>query len=235
MYVEDVFISLDLQMRFGRWKGLNAWQRNFVISVGEQLRGGAALSINQNRIVMAILMQLHDEIVDLGLCDLRTLDGLLSDPVYRKPVYESAQVPREARHLGDNLLGLRCKTYAALATRIKRLSQPATDKLGNRIINVDFGDNKRFMRSPVRFDWPHKMWIVPVSRMNYREIMALLNEERFHVDAATSAYLDGCARQMDQPSVVRFADKSKDTLIVKVADDDIFASWIVDVAQGIVL
>jgi hypothetical protein len=150
------------------------------------------------------------------------LDQMLCQPQYRRALYESRHLPREARHLGDNLLGLRFKPHEAIIERIKALGKPE---------ETGWTRSREIAPKP-QFDWDHRLWIVPVMHYNVLDIFALLNEFRFDLDPATIDYLRLARQSRDRPSAVGCM---QDTLVVRVCDHPILAGWITEVADGLVL
>ena len=229
MFVEDVLIAISNKLALSghrQFGGLfnDQWYRNFISSVTQQVLDGRALSVNQNRVVLKLIRKASPYIFEYGIASADDLQRLLDYPQYRKPLYESAKVPREARYLGDNLIGLRCKYDSAITDQIKTL---AYNKLTDETSLTP-------PCSRARFDWSYKIWIVPVYHYNLSRFMSILRENRFHLDHITSDYLRLCRESVGQSSVVEFIDNAS-TLRIQVRDQDIFADWITEIAGGITL
>jgi hypothetical protein len=225
MFVEDILVAISNKLALGpshgQFGGLldGDWYRSFISSVTTYVQGDRPLSTNQSRMILKLVAKVKPHIVNDGLCSAYEIGQLLTYPQHRQPPYESSQIPREARYLGDNLLGLRCKADGILAVRIKNLAVRKINPTG----------------SIPRFDWPHKIWIVPVHRYNLCEVQMLLREHRFHLDNATTIYLDRCHRSANSVSTFMLADHEPGTLIASIHDNDILAGWVTEVASGITL
>lgn len=229
MFVEDVLIAISNKIAlsgYQQFAGLfnDEWHRSFIFSVARQVTDGRALSVNQTRVALKLIQKAMPYIFKCGIASADDIRDLLTYPRYRKPPYESTKIPREARYLGDNLLGLRCKYDTAITAQIKNLAYTkVTDEL-----------SLTPPCSRARFDWAYKIWIVPVHHYNLSKIMVLLREHRFHLDQMTTDYLKQCKESIGQPSVVAFIDEGS-ALRAHVRDQDIFADWITEIAGGIVL
>lgn len=226
MYVEDILLAIfnktsTVHRPFG---GLfdGQWHRSFISSVAEHIRAERALSSNQSRMILKMIEKSRAYIASYNIASAAEIDHLLAVPEHRRTPYVSAQVPREARYIGDNLLALRCKADGLLTTQIKALGNPPVT-------------SETLMRARPRFDWTHRIWIIPVHHFNLTAIRALLHEHRFRTNQLTADYLDKCAVSVNQPSTFAFADADRTMMIVNVCDDYILAGWITDVAGGIVL
>lgn len=219
MFVEDILIAVNnkrllakpAQPAFG---GLfdDDWHRNFIASVAAHAQAGRALSSKQSQAVLKFISNVRQHIIDGGLASADEIKCLLTFPEHRRPPYDSWRVRREARYLGDNLLGLRCNMDSALNARIKTLA-------GQK----------------ARFDWTHKIWIIPVQQCNLLDVQAMLHEYRFALDQRAAEYLNLCQASAGQATTVAFVEHDRSVLLVTVRDQDILAGWITEIAEGITL
>lgn len=227
MYVEDIllFIHHNLISRYGSqsFDGLlhGAWYQNFIASVAQHICNDRALSSNQSHTILKLVRRVRSQLIKLGT-DAAELDRLLAKPEHRQPPYESSRRPREARYLGNNMVALRCKVDGLLIAHIKALGMDEGLTHCNGIL-----------RSRPRFEWTQKLWIVSVHRYNLQSLRTLLQEHRFHLDQILIDYLALCQASVDQSSTITRMDD--DVLIANVCDDDILASWMTTIANGIIL
>jgi hypothetical protein len=160
----------------------------------------------------------------LGWITKRELDSLIAEPIYRLPLYESTNVPREVRYLGDNLLAFRCKVNPVLSERIKGLGDAAkTTWVAGTFDNFGRNHGPSVALKP-RFDWLHKVWIVPVYRFNLNAIVELIADQRFGMDQAASDYLKLARRSHNQPSIFAI-DTENQIILANICDDPILAGW----------
>jgi hypothetical protein len=226
MYVEDILIAISnkvatVRRPFGSLFD-GQWYRSFISSVAQHIQAERALSSNQSRTILKMIDKARAYIVTYGIASAVEIEHLLAAPRHRRTPYVSAQVPREVRYIGDNLLALRCKADGLLTAHIKALGNPPIT-------------SETLMPTRPRFDWTHRIWIVPVHHFNLPAIRDLLHEHRFHTNRATADYLDLCAASINQPSICTFTDTTRSIMIVNICDDYIMAGWITNVAGGIVL
>lgn len=219
MYVEDLLLNMNYRLanRLSLGRALDEWQRNFLRSIGSQLAQSKPLSTNQSRAILRMISTVRRELVNLGMATDDDIDEMLHHPEFRWPLYESTHVPREARYLGDNLLGLRFKQNDAIVQRIKNLDPS---------IGIDW--------PRPRFNWEARLWIVPVLRHTLDPIETLLNEFRFHVDPATFNYLRLARESADQASEVTVS-QDPEIWLINVCDDMLLAGWVSEVAEGVTL
>jgi hypothetical protein len=219
MYVEDLLLNMNYRLsnHVSLSRALDDWQRNFLRSIGGQLAQSKPLSTNQSRASVRLIAAVRRELVNLGMASDDDIDQMLHHPQFRWPLYESSHIPREARYLGDNLLGLRFKQNDEIVQRIKHLD-PST--------GIDW--------PRPRFNWEARIWIVPVLRHTLDAIETLLNEYRFQVDPATFDYLRLARQSTDQTSVVTVSD-DPEVWLINVRDDLLLAGWVTEIAAGIIV
>lgn len=220
MYVEDLLLAMRAKMPHGRLGQFDAWQQNFIHNLGDHIASGKPLSTKQSHAVLRLIGSFRQAIVINGMATADDIHEMLQRPQFRRPLYESILVPREVRHLGDNLLAFRFKQHDLIVERIKQFGVPPS------------GGRTDLLPKP-RFDWDYKLWIVPVMRYNLSAIITLINEYQFTADDSTAAYLRLAQRSHDQPSTVTLADA--DVLVANVCDNPLLAGWIAEIADGIAL
>lgn len=231
MYVEDLLVAVTniVTVSPRAFGGLldGEWHKSFLSSVSTHVLANRALSSNQCRMITKIFSRVRHHIVEHKLASADDVNDLIAAPNYRQPPYESSQqIPREVRHIGDNLLAFRCKADSLLTGRIKGLG---------RTSEVIDSENLFVLRTRPRFDWTYRVWIVPVHRYNINAIQLLLRDHRFHIDPVTLAYLRSVRDDNGLASTFRFGDAEQSIIIAEVRDNDILAGWITDNAAGIVL
>jgi hypothetical protein len=237
MYVEDFIEAIEAKIStsnrrlhkniiapFGNLFN-SEWHRSFIENVTQHTRAGRPLSSNQSRMILKMINAAQAYLVDYDIANQAIITEILEFPKHRQPPYESSNVPREVRYLGDNLLGIRCKANEILTNAIKHLGKINSDPL--LMPNI--------LRSVPRFDWGYRIWIVPVHRHNLFMIFDLLSEFRIQPDQATNDYLALCRTSIGKESEFVFADDQQQALRALVCDDYILASWITEIAGGVVL
>jgi len=236
MYVEDLLLTICKHLNSVGllFDGLldDPWHRNFISNVSAHVEAGKQLSTNQSRTILKLVGRVRQQIVRNGLATAEDIDLMLRQPEHRRPLYQSANVPREVRHLGDNLLAFRFKQNDLVVQRIKEFGLP---------VMTDWAELHRSLLIPrmrfellprPRFDWDYKIWVVPVLRPTIMGIIALINEYRFGLDDATQNYLQLARQSLDQQSaVVLHADR--EVLLANVCDNPLLAGWMTEVAGGI--
>jgi hypothetical protein len=228
MYVEDLFINIaqrlgEIRPRHALFGGLldGEWHRSFIANVSGHILAGNQLSSNQSKTILKLIARVRAYLVAYGMATDEDISGMLAQPEHRRPLYASIEIPREVRHLGDNLLGFRYKQNDLITKRIKALGDPAlvtTHKI-------------ELIERP-RFDWPTRIWVVPMFRHNLEAIFDLIREYRFGIDFMTSSYLKLAAASLDQPSTFIFSAEH-DLVLGTVCDNPLLAAWITQIAEGV--
>jgi hypothetical protein len=225
IYVEDILLAIRAHLsRAMSFDGVldDVWSQNFVHSVSEVILTERSLSTNQARVILNMIRRVRRQLVRYGTATDDDIDVLLRHPQYRRPLYESSYVPREARYVGDNLIALRFKQHDSIVERIKELGKPAL---------TDWSRAPNMVPKP-QFNWDYRIWIVPVMHYNVLDLFALLNEYRFHLDPVTFTYLRVARHSLNKATAVT---RLQDSLVVHVSDHPILAGWITEIANGLAL
>ena len=245
MYVEDLFVNIQKDMHglFRKKRpfadSLTEWQIQFVYDVGCRLdnddsgminlgRDLKVLSTKQAKYILDIIQILKSEIVERNLATNEEIVLMLSQPKFRKEPYESTNVPKEVRYIGDNFLAFRFKPNPTLKDQIKILGDVRPNdwiQSSNKMIPT-------IIKS--RFDWYYKIWIVPVTRQNIIDIETLIRSERFNMDDVTRNYIRLAYDSRNKPSDFTI-DTENDAILINVKDNPILAGWVTEVAGGMVL
>jgi hypothetical protein len=228
MYIEDLLIRIrDALISYRPWRrlfdSLSEWQRSFIQSVGRHVDQGKSLSTKQSKIVLQLIEQVKPYLIEYGWATETDITKLLHDPQFRRPLYESTNVPKEVRHLGNNLLAFRFKKNELLRDRLKAVCHPK-QKVPDETLNDG-------LIRP-RFDWLYKIWIIPVYRFNILPIIQIINDEHFGVDQEAIHYLRLAKSSFNRPSMFAIGEE---VIFANVCDDPILAGWITEVAHGIAL
>ena len=233
MYVEDLLLAIRDRTYFDPRRAfdglLSDWHRNFVLNVSSHVEAGQQLSTNQSTVIIKLIAKVRRQIVHYGMATDADIDHLLCYPDFRRPLYESPNIPREVRYLGDNVLGLRFKQNDVIAALIRDLGRPPPTDWA-----LDWAKLRKMtdLLPRPQFNWQHRIWLVPVLRHNLSRIVKLLNEYRFDVDPAVTAYLRLARDSQDRPSAFTLTDE---VILGNVCDNPLLAGWITCVADGITL
>jgi hypothetical protein len=208
MTVEDAIEALAHHVNRGLFsiQHEDSWAFKFVQNVSEYIRRDKPLSTEQGRIILRILGKHRAYMIEHG-SDADAIDSLLLRPRYRNDPYPSANVPREVRHLGDNLLGFRFKRNDEISQALQALVAYRPYKL----------DNLWFHRE-------HRLWVVPITRHNLEGAMSVIRDHRFGFDEGVAEYLTACENNKRRPA--EFAsDDSIGIIAGQVYDCEIVAWW----------
>lgn len=230
MYVEDLFIKIaerlnEVRPRHALFGGLldGEWHRSFISNVSSHILAGNQLSSNQSKTILKLIAKVRVHLVAYGMATDEDISCMLIQPDHRRPLYASMEIPREVRHLGDNLLGFRYKQNDLITKRIKTLGDPP--------MATGLTYKMELIERP-HFDWQTRIWVVPLFRHNLEAVISLIKEYRFGIDALTASYLRLASTSLDKPSTFAF-NHDNDLIIGTVRDNPLLAAWITQIAEGI--
>jgi hypothetical protein len=211
MFIEDIVLVLEQTLTDSTLR-YSLWERSFLTSVAGWVRANRPLSVKQAETLHHLITSHTTTLVRrLGQ---PAVTAALDTPTYRHPLFESHRVPREVRHLGDNLLGFRFKLDQDIKSQLRHLYDPH----GRRALNA--------------FDWRRKLWIVPVTARNLRDIRAFIAQHGFAADRALLAYLDTAAETQGRPAVGVLANE---IILLTVPDNALLAAWASEIGGGVSL
>jgi hypothetical protein len=211
MFIEDIVLVLeqsvaDPAVHYG------AWERSFLTSVADWVREDRPLSFKQAEKLQHVIAS-HATALVRHLGESAVI-AAIDTPSYRHPLFESQRVPREVRHLGDNLLGFRFKLDLDVKNNLRHLYDP------------------HGRRGATAFDWQRKLWIVPVTTRNARDIRSFIVRHGFATDPALRAYLDTVDEAQGQPASAALANE---IILLTVPDNGLLAAWASEIAGGVSL
>ncbi|RYD61157.1 MAG: hypothetical protein EOP83_17695 [Verrucomicrobiaceae bacterium] len=191
----------------------DSWAFKFVQNVSAYTRQDKPLSTEQSRIILRVVRKNRAYLIEHGT-DAEAIDALLAKPTYRNEPYPSANVPREVRHLGDNLLGFRFKRNDEISQALQALMAYRPFKLDN-----------------IWFHRDHRLWVVPITRWNLTDAMNVIRDHRFGFDEGVTEYLTACENNRGRPAEF-IGDASMGIIAGQVYDCEIIAWWARNVVGG---
>ncbi|RYF02693.1 MAG: hypothetical protein EOO77_32240 [Oxalobacteraceae bacterium] len=216
MTVEDAIEILGYQLNRGLFsiEHHDEWAYKFVTNVSEYTKRDKPLSTEQARIILKVIRRTRDYLIANGVPEYE-IDSLLLNPQYRQAPYPSANVPREVRFLGDNLLGFRFKRNDAIALSIQGLSAAKTDS--------------PYRLSTIWFHRDYRVWVVPITRHNLDDAMDVIRDHRFAFDDAVADYLTACSNHRGRPAAFAADDQM---IAGQIYDCEVLAWWTRTVLGG---
>lgn len=219
MTVEDAIERLAHHINRGLFtiEMKDDWAFKFVANVSDYTLQNKPLSTEQAKIILKIVRRTRDYLIKHGESQ-ESIDALLLSPQYRLTPYPSANVPREVRFLGDNLLGFRFKRNDAISQSIGGLVNHPADEGAVHLGSIWF--HREF-----------RLWVVPVNRRNLDDVMEVIREHRFAFDDDVVEYLTLCANNRGRPAAFA-ADTDLGVIAGQVYDCEIIAWWSRSVLGG---
>lgn len=223
MFVED---AVEVMAEYCMWGDLfgsvatDRWASDFVCNVATYTSNKRPLSTEQAKIILKLAARMTPEIVEKvrkrcpSTVKVVDFEAIRANPTYRLPLYQSANILREVRFLGDNKLGFRFKRNDTIIADIKALAGRRSDGVEAPFFNRE-----------------HKMWVVSVCATVLSAITTLIDKHRFHADEDVFAYLTACTECFGQPSTF-VADAELGLIACHIQDHPILAWWASYVADG---
>lgn len=140
------------------------------------------------------------------------VNAICDNPVYRKPPYQSTDVPREVRYLGNRKLGFKSKFSPQIIDRIKTF---------------------RDQSCPLSTQYPYfnkkyRIWVVDVTEKNLNRIMKIINQFDFKFNDEVVQFLADCSNAVEATSAAVVSEQ-KDKIHIVVQNNLLLASWIEDI------
>jgi hypothetical protein len=214
MTVEEAIELLEQHVIRGLFTvhGNDSWAYDFVLNVSNYTRTGRPLSTEQSKIILNLVHRARSFLVDNGV-DAAEIDALIRNPTHRQTPYPSANVPREVRFLGGNLLGFRFKRNDIIKRDIEGLGH----------------GRPRFQT--IWFHREYRLTVVPVTGENLFEAMDVIRDHRFDFDDSVAEFLTCCENNRGRASAF-VADRGLGITAAQVYDSELMAWWVGDVLGG---
>lgn len=215
-YVEDI-LSIVMNNAYEadmREALLNdAWFDKFVSNVyAWAVLQNKPLTTEQARITLRIIHKTRKVCVENGWATEDEIEKLIQRPRYRNAPTQSANIPREVRYLGDNLVGFRFKRNDLIMQDLKCM----VDSSGEGV---------------AKWDWVARLWVVPVIRTTIHKIMDCIRDHRFGFDDDLADYLAFSTNAEDEASHF-VLDPDSGKIIAVVNDNEIVAGWTATALRG---
>jgi len=182
------------------------WDRRFFSDVGFKTREGNCLSTGQGAIVIKLIHRYTEQLVLAGF-EAESIKTLIRSPVYRKIPYQSTNLPREVRYIGNRRLAFRSKFNPNILADIKKLKTSTLPLVGN---------------SCPFFNKTHKVWIVEVGNHNLEKVIEFIRRYKFGFDHDVEQFLTDCTNARDNKTKVEL---SEGKIKVTLQNDEWMASW----------
>lgn len=181
---------------------ITSWDYKFISDVSTHSLRGSALSAKQASTVIKVL-QKYVTLFDPA--DQPTVRALLTDPEYRRPLYESIEIRREVRWAGGATVLFRYPYNNSINADLRTLTNC-----------IDFIMQPRLLSSIKTFK-------VIVDSSNYKHIMDLIQKHSFQFDDETLQFFMNVTNHADKPNRISV---DGDQIKVEVNNDVMLSLWL---------
>lgn len=202
------------------------WYSDFIESVTGHVVYGKALSTYQASTVLKLLKRAEPMLVEHGYVQDGQITKLISYPIYNKMPYESSNMPREVRYVGDNMLAFRFKFNDTLIKEFSSLRMKS-----GHVIN---GGPRKPTSDNAFFHKTLRLWFVRVNRDTIQSIMSIIKRYRFDFDDATVDYLALAENSKSEESTFVY-DPESEMIVANVCDNEIISMWVSTILNGEVI
>lgn len=218
MYVEDA-IEIFYKEMLGRTPlaqimAHDKWTNDFITSLYSSVKSGKTLSTEQGRVFLKALNKYNS-------CFDASVTKLVENPYYRNPPYQTKNIPNEVRYLGGNYLGFRYKKSDSIRTDFKKISD-RTPRIKN---------SRSFTSPDLKYHALLRIWVVSVTRENFKDIVMIIGKHDFKCDDAVLEYLALADNSIGQKSTF-VVDPDTGDIIANICDNAILSSWVNNVLFG---
>jgi hypothetical protein len=217
IYFEDLVIKCQELLNQGYCYHLSDWTKNFIQNVASNLinREEPKLSTNQAHALKKVMPSFIKYLAISNGYSKETLELMVANPTYKRPLYVSPAIKREVRHLGGNFIGFRFKYNPQLAKDIQLKAEQGF----------------------FRFDKETKLWIVTVTEQNIQGVVHCIRENRFEIDELTQKWLDECGlpnwNKYEKPKSICEFDENTDCVIVHTMANEQLNHFILTYLEGV--
>lgn len=181
---------------------VSQWDQKFISDVSTHTRQGSSLSTAQSTVVLKVL-QKHVNLFNAS--HATQVQQLLQTPVYRRPLFESLNFPREVRWAGGGTLLFRFKFNAQITADLRNLNCSLPEL------------------SPPQLIHQYKIWKVNVDNANHKEVMNIIKRHNFEFDDEVLEFFMNVTNNLDTPTSYRITD---DEIQIDVNNDILTTIWL---------
>ncbi len=190
--------------------------RKFLQDLSERTAVGNKLSTKQAYVARKIIAKYARLFEDLAYDFHRLPRGVTAEmvvsicenPVYRQAPYQSVEVPREVKYLGNRKLAFKTTFSPQVVNRIKSLND---DRIGTTSLDFPY------------FNKEYRIWVVEVHEYNLEKVMNLIKKFSFQFDDDVVQFLADCSEASNKPSVAVVSD---DTIHVVCQNNNLLHHWL---------
>lgn len=191
---------------------LDEWYINFVSNIMQwAMIDKKPLSTNQAKIALRVLSRMTPFFIANGYATADQISALKHYPAYRNPPTQSANIPREVRYLGGNLLGFRFKRDDVLVNKLKAIGSGAPP-----------------YREEIQWDYKSRIWIAPVVPDNVDSIFDIIGAH-FGFDDEVVQLITETKNLTSLPTIAYKAEQ--DIILISGGKNELFSRW-VEVSLG---
>lgn len=189
--------------------GINdRYDLQFLWEIGFKIKNKKPISSKQGDLLIKILRKYVQVLCELGL-DQSSTERLLDNPVYNVQPYQSHNIPREVRYLGNGVLLFRSMYNPKIVNEIKALKAKE--------------EKKEYLSTHISFNGEYKLWLVEVSEQNFSRVMKLIKGFNFEFDDDVLQFFYICENSDKYCSSI--VDEGG-RLEITSFNDVVFSSWI---------
>lgn len=195
--VEDLLELLEEETLWGfggkigkKGEGLAPWDQKFVMDITGRTREGYPLSVKQAEVAVKILNKHTNFLAKQTRLSPEEIEYFLSNPKYRRELFQSRELKKQVRYIGNRKLAFRCKFNPTFRDKVKALK-------------TENGEE-----TCAHFHRPSKLWIVEVNKSNIDDVMDIISSFKFNFDDDVAQFLTDCKNAEEKSNKIEDTGES---------------------------
>jgi hypothetical protein len=181
-------------------------QQTFITDMANKVRSNKKFSTGQAAYILRLISNYSMIIADKKKIDIEEIKNLVNNPIYANEPYESVNIPKEVRYVGNDFIVFKFKFDPILKENIKDL-KPG---LPMEIPYPEYNSN-------------HKIWIVKISSKNVDKTIEIIGRYGFQYEEDLAQYFTDILNRKNDNSSVNIQD---DKIVIDIPNDDIFSDYV---------
>jgi hypothetical protein len=189
----------------------------FLWDIGYKVKFNQTISSKQADLLIKILSKYKPALNKVGF-PAESIDFALTNPTFKNKPYQSKEIPREVRYIGQGLLAFRCLYNPKIIGDIRKIQGQVHHETFDEIDTIESSFD-----SEIRFNPVYKIWIVEVTEHNMNKVMRLIKGFSFSFDEDVENFFLEAENTKTNPSVVTIEE---DMINIDIYNDKLLSSWI---------
>ena len=246
LVIEDLVIRLfdELESLIDPWNRPTSYQRDylpqpptnriitdhydlkFIWDIGFKIKFNMKISSKQADLLVKVLSKQADFFEKVGYSK-ESLDFLFENPVFRNPPYESMEIKREVRYIGNGRLAFRSLYNPKIVNDIRKIQGKESANYHKRVTIYSISSEiPEENPEDIYFVGNYRIWVIEVTESNMNKVMRLIKGFAFEFDSDVENFF---LNAENTKTLLSAAVIDQEEMVINTYNDRFLSSWLEEV------